>query len=64
MFGFLFRKKQPISIVQSSSLVDFSKETDNFFRSLAGEFSFLLFDEILILHKLPFGYELVHHGEY
>ncbi|MDD5377136.1 MAG: hypothetical protein PHH16_03395 [Candidatus Gracilibacteria bacterium] len=64
MFGFLFGKKQPAPIIQAHSLMDFSKETDIFFRELSEEFSFLLFDEILILRKLRSGYEFVHHQEY
>ena len=64
MFGSLFRKKQPLPIIQSCSLIDFSEETDIFFRELMEECSFLLFDEMLILKKLSSGYELVHHGEY
>lgn len=64
MFGFLFKKKQPAPIIRSSSLLDFSRETNAFFADLTQEFSFLLFDEILILRKLSSGYELVHHQEY
>lgn len=64
MFGFLFRKKQSLSTVGSCLLIDFPKETDAFFKSLTEEFSFLLFDEILILRKLRSGYELVYHREY
>lgn len=64
MFGFLFRKKQTVSTLQLCSLIDFSRETTIFFEELSKEFSFLLFDEILILRKLHTGYELVHHQEY
>lgn len=64
MFEFLFKKKQPVPIIQMHSLMDLSKETDTFFRELSEEFSFLLFDEILVLRKLPSGYEFVHHQEY
>lgn len=64
MFGFLFRKKQSLSVIRSCPLVDFPKETDSFFKELTEEFSFLLFDEILILRKLHSGYELIYHREY
>ena len=64
MFEFLFKKKYPSSPIQSCSLIDLSTETSNFFQELTEEFSFLLFDEILILRKLPWWYELVHHQEY
>ena len=51
-------------MIQSSSLIDFVKETDEFFQKLSDEFSYLLFDEILILRKIQNGYEFVHHREY
>lgn len=54
MFGFpLFQKKQPAPIIRASSLLDFSQETEIFFTELTKQFSFLLFDEILVLRKLP-----------
>ena len=64
MFQFLFKKKSDTSTPWSPSLVDFSQEICVFFDDLSKEFSFLLFDEILILQKLPTGYELVHHQEH
>ena len=64
MFEFLFRKKQAVSNNQPPSLTDFSEETTAFFEELTDEFSFLLFDEMLILHKTRSGYELVYHMEY
>lgn len=64
MFQFLFKKKSNTVTIQSSPVMDFSKEIHVFFEDLSQEFSFLLFDEILILRKLPTGYELVHHQEY
>jgi hypothetical protein len=65
MLNFLFRKKQPpVSIIQACSLVDIIKETDDFFKELECEFSYLLFDEMLVLRRLPTGYEFVHHKEY
>jgi hypothetical protein len=63
MLDFLF-KKQTLSTIQSCSLIDIRKETDNFFLELTMEFSYLLFDEMLILRKLSSGYEFVHHKEY
>ena len=64
MFKFLFREKVPVSKIQSCSLLDIINETDDFFKKLIEEFSFPLFDEILILRKLNYGYEFVHHKEY
>ena len=64
MFGSLFRKKTISSTIQSCSLLNLSLQTKHFFSELTEEFSFLLFDEILILRKLDTGYELIHHQEY
>lgn len=64
MFGSFFKKKEVLATIQSSSLLNISSETKEFFEALAREFSFLLFDEVLILRKLDVGYEMVHHQEY
>lgn len=64
MFGFLSRKSKSLPAIQSTSLLNFQVETEHFFIDLSKEFSFLLFDEILILRKLSCGYEFVHHAEY
>jgi hypothetical protein len=53
MLGFLFKKKTPPSVIQSCALRNFSIETSAFFQELTDEFSFLLFDEMLILKKIP-----------
>lgn len=64
MFPSLFKKKPFTPTIQACSLRDFSLEANSFFWELSEEFSFLLFDEILILRKLHTGYELVYHKEY
>lgn len=51
-------------MIMSCSIINYSYETEFFFKGLEKEFAFLLFDEILVLRKLADGYEFVHHYEY